>query len=257
MSKKISAAADGAASSEEQAEAPKRDKKEALRSEIDYLKTTVRQAVIAGAVAIVLAVSTPIWAPTITAALNANDPASARVLVMAVEQLRPAISSSAPFEQQIALVRRMMADDREVMGVLERIEVAAPYGIPSSESVRSEFVALANQIFVVELFRVQPDERWINRALVRLASTIRPHDLAQALELSSVGPASALLAEAAHRVSQDDLGNAIRAIEHLPHPYAALASSWLVKAKIRYEAARALETLEALAAARLPVAYRR
>lgn len=255
MTKKTAAAAD-LSGTDDALSAAKRNKKDGLRADIDYLKNTVQLAVIGAGVAIMVAVTTPIWAPIINRALNDSDPASARVLVLAVEQLRPAISSAAPFEQQITLVRRMMADDREVIRVLEKIEAAAPHGVPSGEEIRSDFVSAANRIFVAELFRIQPDERWINRAVMAMASAMRPHDLARVLELNSGGPASALLAEAAHRLGENDLANAIRAMERLQGPYATLAAPWLAKARVRYEAGRALEMLEALAAARLPVAYR-
>lgn len=227
-----------------------------LREDVVYLKNTIQLAVIGAGVAVMVAVTTPIWSPMVNDAFNrGSDPASARVLVLAVEQLR-ALSSSAPFEQQMALIRRMMAGDREVIQVLDRIEAAAPHGLPPSEQVRSEFVTVANQVFVAELFRIEPDERWINRAVVRVASAMRPHELARALELNSGGSAAALLAEAAHRLSENDLANAIRAMERLQGPYAAMAAPWLSKARARYEAIRGLEMLEALAVARLPAAYR-
>lgn len=257
MSKKAPLSTDTADTDDQTATPAKRDRKDGLRAEVDQLKNTVNQTMIAAAIAIVAAVSTPAWAPYVSSALNDSDPTSARVLVMAVEQLRPALNSAAPFEQQMTLIRRMLADDREVMRVLEKIEAAAPYGVPSSEEIRSGFMTTANQVFVAELFRIQPDERWLNRALVRVASAMRPHDLARSLELNSVGPASALLAEAAHRLSQDDLPNAIRAMEHLHGSYAPLAAPWLAKARVRYEAGRAFEMLEALAATRLPAAYKR
>jgi hypothetical protein len=235
-----------------------REKKDmaSLRADIEHLKRTVNQAVIAAGAAILVAVSGPLWAPAVTAAFGGSDPGSARVLVLAVEQLRPAISSSAPFEAQIKLVRRMMGDDREVMRILEQIETAAPQGVPSLDALRAHFVRVANQIFVAELFRIESDERWLNRAVMSVASAIRPHDLSRGLDLNGLGPSAALLTEAAHRLGQDDLPGAIRVVEQLHGSHAAMASAWLANARLRDDASRGLSMLEALAAARLPGAYR-
>jgi hypothetical protein len=64
-----------------------------------------------------------------------------------------------------------------------------------------------------------------------------------------------VLAEAAHHLSNDDVGSAISSMNRLEGSYAALAAPWLAQAQVRDNAGRALERLDALVAARLPGAF--
>ncbi|MBI3707053.1 MAG: hypothetical protein HY246_05170 [Proteobacteria bacterium] len=192
-----------------------------LRKEVDRLKQLSNRAMAVSIVAGAIAVSSPLWSPPLVAVLGGSDPATVRMFVLAVEQLKPALASSAPFERQITVVRRVMADDREVIRALDQIAAAAPVGV------------------------------------VRVASAMRLHDLARALELTTASPTSALLAEAAHRLANDDLAGAVKAMERLPAPYAPLAAPWLASAKTRLTAGRVLEMLDSLATARMQVAFRR
>jgi hypothetical protein len=228
-----------------------------LRKEVERLKQLSNRAMAVSIVAGAIAVTSPLWSPPLVTALGGSDPATVRMFVLAVEQLKPALASSAPFERQITVVRRVMADDREVIRALDQIAAAAPVGVPTPDLLRGQFVSVANQIFAVELFGLEPDEKWINRTVVRVASAIRLHEMARALELTTASPASALLAEAAHRLASDDLAGAVKAMERLPAPYAPLAAPWLASAKTRLTAGRVLEMLDSLATARMQVAFRR
>jgi hypothetical protein len=210
---------------------------------------------IAGA-AIVVAVTSPLWAPSLLGALGTTDPATARVLVLAVEQLRPALTSSAPFEHEITVARRIMADDREMIRALDELGAAAPIGVPTLDAIRGQFVTMANGIYAAELFKLEPNGRWVERAVVRVASVVRLHDLARALEVSAAGPASTLLAEAAHQLSSNDLAGAIALVQRLPEPYAPMARPWLNAAQTRLKVARVLDMLDSRAA-RIPASFTR
>lgn len=228
----------------------------ALREELTRTQQTASRAIIVAGVAILAAVTGPLWSSPLLGALGATDPATARVLVLAVEQLRPALTSSAPFEHEIMVARRIMADDREMSRALDELVAAAPVGVPTLDAVRGQFVTMANGIYAAELFKFEPNGRWVERAVVRVASVVRLHDLSKALEVNSVGPASAMLADAAHRLAQNDLAGAIAVVRGLPESYAPLARPWLNAAQARLKVTRVLEMLDSRAA-RIPASFTR
>ncbi len=229
-----------------------RDKSAPLRAEIDSITELAKRAMIVAGAAVVVALLSPLWSPWLFSVVGGSDPGSARVLVIAVEQLRPAMNSSAPFERQVALVRKMMAGDREVIRALDQIQPAAARGVPTADAVRSGFMATANRVFVAEVLHIEPDQRWVNKAMVMAASAVRPHDVARTFNLNSMGPATSIITAAAQRLREDDLGGAIQAVETLPGTYEALTGPWLAEARQRYAATNGLATLEALVASRLP-----
>lgn len=228
----------------------------ALRGEVSRLQQTASRAIMIAGAAIVVAVTSPLWSPSLLGALGTTDPVTARVLVLAVEQLRPALTSSEPFVHEITVARRIMADDREMIRALDELGGAAPIGVPTLDAVRGQFVSMANGIYAAELFRLEANGRWVDRAVVRVASVVRLHDLAQALEVSTAGPASTLLAEAAHLLARNDLAGAIAVVQRLPDRYAPMARSWLAAAQTRYKVTRVLDMLDARAA-RIPASLTR
>lgn len=113
-------------------------------------------------------------------------------------------------------------------------------------------MAAANRVFVAEILRVEPDQRWINKAMVFAASTVRPHDVARTFNLNSVGPATSVVTAAAQRLAENDLAGAIQAVETLPASYSPLTAPWLAEARQRDTAVNGLAALENLLASRLP-----
>ena len=241
-------------SSTDESRQPKRaarDKDAPLRAELRRVTELAQRAMILAGAAVVVALLSPLWSPWLFNAVGGSDAGSARVLVIAVEQLRPALASSAPFDRQLALVRKMMAGDREVTRALDQLAPSAERGVPTADAVRRGFMAVANRVFVAEVLHVEPADRWVNKAMVIAASTVRPHDMARTFNIETSGPARATITIAAQRLGEDDLAGAIQAIESLPDTYRPLTEAWLVEARQRYEAARGWTTLEALIASRL------
>jgi hypothetical protein len=103
-----------------------RDKSMPLRAEIASVTEMAKRAMIVAGAAVVVALLSPLWSPWLFSVVGGSDAGSARVLVIAVEQLRPAVNSSAPFERQLALVRKMMAGDRDVTRALDRVAGSRP-----------------------------------------------------------------------------------------------------------------------------------
>lgn len=228
-----------------------RTKEAPLRAELTRVTQLAQRALMVAAAAVVVALLSPLWSPWLFNAVGGSDAGSARVLVIAVEQLRPALATSAPFDRQLALVRKMMAGDREVTRALDQLAPSAARGVPSADAVRRGFMVTANRVFVAEVLDIELDERWVNRAMVIAASTMRPHDVARTFNLGQSGPASAIISIAAQRLAEDDLAGAIRAVESLPHSYRAVTEPWLDEARQRYDATRGWATLETLIASRL------
>lgn len=229
-----------------------RDKGASLRAEIAGVTELARRAMIVAGAAVVVALLSPLWSPWLFSMVGGSDPGSARVLVIAVEQLRPAMNANAPFERQLALVRKMMAGDREVTRALDQLAPSAARGVPSADAVRSGFMAAANRVYVAEVLHINPDQRWVNKAMVVAASAVRPHDVARTLNLNSVGPATSVVTAASQRLAEDDLAGAIQAVETLPASYAALTGPWLAQARQRYAAVSGFAALEGLVMSRLP-----
>jgi hypothetical protein len=228
-----------------------RDKEAPLRVELSRVTELANRALLVAAAAVVVALLSPLWSPWLFKAVGGSDAGSARVLVIAVEQLRPALASSSPFDRQLALVRKMMAGDREVIRALDQLAPSAESGVPTAGVVRRGFMAAANRVFVAEVLHIEPDDRWVNKAMVIAASTVRPHDVARTFNIETSGPARTIIAIAAQRLADDDLSGAIQAVESLPHSYAPLTASWLAEARQREAAARGWAALEALVVSRL------
>jgi len=225
---------------------------ESVRAEIAAVMEQAKRAMIVAGVAVVVAFLSPLWSPSLFNLVGGSDAGSARVLVVALEQLRPAVNSSSPFERQLALARRMMAGDREVTRALDQLAPSAARGVPSDGSIRSGFMAAANRVFVAEILHIEPDQRWVNKAMVFAASAVRPHDVARTFNLNSVGPAASVVTAAAQRLAENDLAGAIQAVEALPASYTSLTGPWLAEARQREAAVNGLATLENLVASRLP-----
>lgn len=245
-----------AESAEHRKEGHRKETLVGLREDLTKAQQTASRAIIVAGVAILAAVTGPLWSSSLLGAVGATDPATARVLVLAVEQLRPALTSSSPFEHEIMVARRIMSDDREMTRALDELLTAAPVGVPTLDAVRGQFVTMANGIYAAELFKFEPNGRWVERAVVRVASVVRLHDLAKALEVSTAGPASTMLADAAHKMAQNDLAGAIAVVQRLPEPYAPLTRSWLNAAQARLKVARVLDMLDSRAA-RIPASFTR
>lgn len=199
-------------------------------------------AVFLSIVGIVVALTGPIWSPKIY-----GDAVSARVLVLSVAQLRPALESDAPFGLQLATLRGVVSDDPDMRKSLEAIASFSETGVPTVPQLRASFSRLANEIMLREI--VDPNRSWFDRLMLSAASTLQLHAFVHRLEVKD--PTGQTVLEAHTALNSSDLAGAIAALSKLSGRPAELAKPWIKAATARIAAVRMLTLLDKLATTRL------
>lgn len=199
-------------------------------------------AVLLSIVAVVVALTGPIWAPKLY-----GDSVSARVFVLSVAQLRPALESDAPFGLQLATLRGIVSEDAEMRKSLEAIASFSETGVPTVPQLRTSFSRLANEILLREI--VDPKRSWFDRLMLSTAATLELHALVRKMETKD--PSAQSIMEAHVALHSSDLAGAIAALGKLSGRPAELAKPWIQAANARLAASRVLKLLDTLATTRL------
>ena len=169
---------------------------------------------------------------------------SAAALLLAVGQLREALALGQSFDPQWRAVRVLAGDDGESLAGLDGIKDHAGTGIATRATLAQRFETLAPSLIRADI--LPEAEGWWRRTAERLLSlvTIRREDGAAA------GPTTAaIVARAQAALARGDLAGGVAELESLNAAAADLARPWLVEAKARLEADRAVSALAAHALA--------
>ena len=206
------------------------------------LLATASAAIVLSIAGIVIAATQPMWSPKLY-----GDSVSARIFVLSVAQLRPALESDAPFSFELATLRSIAADDTEIRKTLETIAEFSESGVPTVPQLRSAFVRLANEIMLREI--VDSNRGWFDRLMLSVASTLHLHAVTRGLETGD--PSAQIVMRAQTALQEGDLTGAIAALGALSGRPAELAKPWIKAANARIAAIRVLKLLDTVATSRL------
>ncbi len=160
-------------------------------------------------------------------------------LAIALSGLRQALSSSAPFRQELAAAEKALHDSGSDTALLAALATQAPHGIPTLSVLRRRFEALAADI--VHADAPTGSDSWFERVAERIKGLVTVRRIGSPEGASDVD-ASVARAEAA--LAADELAEAVGELERLHGKPADTAQSWLEDARARLAAERTLTELE-------------
>jgi hypothetical protein len=202
------------------------------------VQTLARAAFVVALIGIVAALTGPVWSPRLY-----GDPDSSRFVALGLAQLRPALERDEPFGVQLSTLRRVMPNDPALAQALGTIAVFADKGAPTVAQLRDHFVEMANEIALGDV--VGPNKTWLDRAVVKVASTLELHAVAH--RLNDPREPSALVWDAQAHLDAGDLAGTVATLDGLTGHSAAVAAPWIAAAHERLAANKVLMQLDLLA----------
>ncbi|MBC7952056.1 MAG: uroporphyrinogen-III synthase [Rhodospirillaceae bacterium] len=165
---------------------------------------------------------------------------SASAMMLAVGQLREALSKAMPYDAELRAVRALGGQDADVTPALDVLKPRAISGIPTAPVLSVRFAALAPAI--VRATVLPAEQSWWRQTMDRFASlvVVRREDG----NAAGTQPA-AIVARAEAALNQGDLGGAVGEVETLTGGPADQAANWLADAKARLAADKAVSELTA------------
>lgn len=171
------------------------------------------------------------------AAIEAAPDAAA--LVVAVAQLRAALTGSGPYADELAGVRAIAGDDPESAAHLAVLAAHAETGVPTLAVLQSRFAGVATA--AVRAAGAPQGEGWVAASIRRLQGLLSWRRTGERAE--QAGGVELLLARAEVALGEGDLAGALRLLEGLDGAAAAAAADWLADARARLAADRAVAAL--------------
>ncbi|HLG90232.1 MAG TPA: mitofilin family membrane protein [Alphaproteobacteria bacterium] len=154
----------------------------------------------------------------------------AEAVVLAIGQLRAALHTSKPFAREIASVRAITADDKEMGALLDQLQPMAESGVPNEDDLRTEFGRLAPEI--VRSSVVGDGSSWWRQMLYRVESVVSIRRVGQAVPGDKT---DAIVARAEAKLDEDDLKSAVDTLHALAGLPAQVAAAWLHDAEQRIQ----------------------
>jgi hypothetical protein len=170
----------------------------------------------------------------------------AEAAILAVGQLRSALSTSKPFAKQLAAVRAMVPGDADMTAVLDQMQPFADTGVETTDDLTRDFGRLAPAL--VRSAIVGDGQSWWRQALYHIESVISVRRVGADVPGDST---EAVVARAEARLDEDDLQGAIGALQVLTGVAADLASPWIHDAGHRIAVDGAESDLSRLAISRV------
>ncbi len=193
--------------------------------------------------AVVLALTVPVWSPQLY-----GNTASARFLALGVAQLRPVLESDGPFSVELATLRKIAADDAEVMKALETIASDSDVGVPTVTQLQLRFSRMASDIALSDI--VDSHRSWFDRAMLSVASTLDLHVWLKKMR-ETHPPTEEIVMQAQIAVAAGDLAGAVGQLGKLSGRPAEIAEPWIRSARTRIAASQVLKYLDRIASMRL------
>ncbi len=180
-----------------------------------------------------------------TSAQPPSGAAGAAALTLALAQLRDALRSTGPFEQELGVVSRLAADEPQLLEALAPLSDTADTGVPTLEQLQSSFTAVARQAAAAA--SSGEDDGWTGGVMRRLSNvlTVRPVG-----EVAGED-AGAVIARAEVKLHGGDLAGAEQELSGLSGPAGEAVNDWRSQANLRLAADAALAALREHSIARL------
>ena len=216
-------------------------------ADVAKVRSLATTALTMSIIGVVVAMASVFWVQS-----NLNKRNNGGVLIFGIEQLRTALASSAPYQDAVSTLYKIAPSDTAVRAALEPIEQTAATGVPTLDLLRGRLDYVSVKILVTE--SVASGNRWLDRAMVDLASAVSLHDMMRRIDGDA--PSSETTRSARHLMQAGDLAGAVAEIETLSGNAAVIAGPWLDGARNRLIAMHTLDALDALVAKRFAPAAR-
>lgn len=213
-----------------------------VMSRIDELENTGRQTTEQ------LAVLSSQVENGLQAASTGSSDGRASGLVLAIAQLRDTALSGLPYATQLEAFRALAGDNPDLVAAASRLAGTADAGLPTDEELSDQFSDVAGDI--IALARSQ-DGDWLEQATARMSSLVS----IRRTDGQSGDPVEDAVAEIESRLASRDVPGAVQVASELSDIIAGEARTvlegWLLEAKTRAGAERALNAIHASALAGL------
>ncbi|MBP2311344.1 COG4223 family protein [Azospirillum soli] len=164
--------------------------------------------------------------------------ASAQALVLAAGQLRSALATGQPFQQELQAVRALGVSDPQIAQPLDAVAAYAGKGVPTQPQLADRFQALAPE--VVRAANRGEGNDWVNQVTGKLATLVTVRRQGGGVVGDS---ADAVAARAEAAVQEGNLAKAVEELAALKGPAADTAAPWIADAKARLAANQAGQQL--------------
>jgi hypothetical protein len=178
-----------------------------------------------------------------------NNPAA---LVMAVENLRKAITSSGPFNKPLEALKKIAGETLKVKTAILLLTKNAQAGIPSKPNLKRRFNKISGKI--VQASHLNDKSDWKSRVINRLASVATWRRVDGKGNDNSI---DTIVASAETEIRTNNLKAAVIKLKGLSKnsKAAAIAKTWLIDANKRIAADRAVNFLYLHANSKLTTSY--
>ena len=160
-------------------------------------------------------------------------------LALAVLQLSIATRTHQPFVRELALVRRLGAEEARLRTPLDNLAPYATTGVATVAELRDSFgIILLPKLIALE---EESNVSWSTQAWLWFSTTIDPAQQPTPPLVTDLR--HKLVKSAMERLSEDDLRSAVELITQLDGAWAALTARWLAEANARLSLDSAYEAL--------------
>ena len=165
----------------------------------------------------------------------------ARAFMLAVGQLRQAMTSSRPFLSELAALGALADNKASLRKSLSDLDRFAAKGIPGLNQLRSEFSALAGSI--VQADKLPQGDGWIDRTIARLSTSLKWR---RTDNVAGEG-VEAVVARAERLLNNAELSGSLNELKSLTGRPATIAAPWIENATALLTAQNILAELQVTA----------
>lgn len=171
----------------------------------------------------------------------------AAALVIAVGQLRSAVSAGQPYAPELIGLQAIATPlgDTRLDSVIVALEERAQAGVPNLDTLRQRFPSLATRLLRADALGPDPD--WVDKTLDRLSSVVSVRRVG---DIEGAG-VEAKVARAEARLAEGNLEEAVANLAGLQGAAAQALEVWLADARARLAADLALGEMDQRMAAHL------
>ncbi len=165
--------------------------------------------------------------------------------LIAVGQLTSAADGERPFSAEVSALKSILGEDKDALGILERLSGPASAGAPTLDTLRRRLPDVAAEALVADA-RPDAEAGLLDRAVARMQSVVT----VRRIDPDGSGSLDDLLATATQAMDLDNLGDAVDALSAIDGKAAGKVSGWLAGAQRRITIDEAVGELRAMALAR-------
>lgn len=165
---------------------------------------------------------------------------SAVAVLLAVGQLREALSRAMPYDAELRALLALAGNDPEVVGQTQKLKARAELGIPTQTTLVARFHRLAPDLVRAQI--LPADQSWWRRTVDRLAALV----VVRREDGDAAGSSNAaIVARIEARLAEDDLEHAADEATGLQEAAAEVVAPWLNDARARLAADKVASALTA------------